>query len=613
MASLLDLRGLLRRHRPSWPVSRDALAVLLLVAAAVGLELYARAADSILEELLAAGGVTVLGTQVWRRYGARLRGAPLAVRLRAWIAARRVRIGVDLRDEPSLPTYGPGLQALCCLALGSALWGLAHSVALWPTSVLELLRGWSGLLASGLSVVLWGALLVGTFGALLMPSMLLDGSLRERRVAARHREVVMLYACGAQAVVVLLAAFALPGWMALAFAATGVLSGAWLYVPGRPPLRFAWKRGIDAAPASMPAWLWLSSTRLFHYGVFVLLSMLAAGSSLFDVEGTREGITSFLGLCFAWCTAGASTVLAFREVRHGWTARLSNPARPAPPIVRVRGAADEAARDLVRRRLEPHGFALRFGDETTALERWCRRLCGARRGARLAERLRLPAPEAELLLGEAEGDGWPRPVRPGGLGDPRLHDALLRRVQLQSRRRLRRGLKVLFALAKRRRTPASDGIGHWVAPHLWYVLHMGRDGQDEVETIGPAYHRLFDRATRHHVHTVLGALDVDLIFVEDSVTFPRFQRVLSLVFEFYDMFGERALEERHFQGLNGIRVLIEELRLEEPLTTTDYPEPDYEQLARARILLVFRDRGGELERDRLIPDFDSLPLTGSFV
>ena len=109
------------------------------------------------------------------------------------------------------------------------------------------------------------------------------------------------------------------------------------------------------------------------------------------------------------------------------------------------------------------------------------------------------------------------------------------------------------------------------------------------------------------------AVGVDLIFLEDGVGHRRFLRVLAQVFEFYDMFGERQLEERHFAGLPGVQVWIHEIpepagptpdgRGQRPDALADYPEPDYEEFGRARILHVFRDRGGE--KDLSIVPFDS--------
>ena len=41
--------------------------------------------------------------------------------------------------------------------------------------------------------------------------------------------------------------------------------------------------------------------------------------------------------------------------------------------------------------------------------------------------------------------------------------------------------------------------------------------------------------------------------------------------------------------------MLHEVELGNPFRAKGYPEPDYEDLARARVLHVFKDRGGEDE------------------
>jgi len=41
--------------------------------------------------------------------------------------------------------------------------------------------------------------------------------------------------------------------------------------------------------------------------------------------------------------------------------------------------------------------------------------------------------------------------------------------------------------------------------------------------------------------------------------------------------------------------------LDQPLEDSRYPEPDYDDLGRARVLHVFRDRGGD-EDEAFVPD-----------
>ncbi len=88
----------------------------------------------------------------------------------------------------------------------------------------------------------------------------------------------------------------------------------------------------------------------------------------------------------------------------------------------------------------------------------------------------------------------------------------------------------------------------------------------------------------------------------------RLKRVLACIFEIHDRFGgERLVDERHFRGIQGVRVILHELHLDTPLLRSGYPEPDYEDLGRARVLHVFRDRGGEEEEVLTPSDQGSRP------
>lgn len=570
---MFDLRGRLRAVRPRLGAGRAVLAWALLAAGATGVELYGRRADAPHEEVVAATAFAALAYQAWRLLRPALAASERPARWRAWLEARRLRFGVDLRGAPALEPGVPRQEALALGALFLIVAVLLATREAWPGDALRALRGASGLLASGVSAALWSALLVGTLSALVLPMLVADALLRGRRAGGRRRESRLLFAGGASAAALVVLALLLPPWAAPCLALCGVLSGAWLYLPATPPLRFAWTRGTDAAPRACPAALFLAGWRLFHYGLYLALVVASLGAGLGG--GAPRDVTAALGLAFAWSLAGASALLAVREARHGWGARRANPAAVRRSRVSLRGAAQGEERRAAQRTLGAAGFEAVFDDG--------------------------PADAALHLAAVPAAQGWPRAVTAAQLGDPALHRALARRAELQARRRLRRGVTRLLREARARRRERDAGIGHWVAPHLWFVVHMGRDGEEELDTAGTPYHRLLPRSARSHLFVVLGALEVDLLFVEDGVSTRSLERVLSLVFEFYDLFGERRLEERHFAGLPGVRVLLEELGLREARRPSRYPEPDYEQLARARVLHVFRDRGADPERDPLVP------------
>jgi len=224
-----------------------------------------------------------------------------------------------------------------------------------------------------------------------------------------------------------------------------------------------------------------------------------------------------------------------------------------------------------------------------------------------------PAPGSDPF-----GPSWPEAAPPDWLRSDVGLEALERRWQRTQRRKLLRGLHSLFrGLAARE---FERGQGCWVAPNLWYVTGITRDTSEESrdhgedylldERIGASYEEVFPWSARLHFYEVLRTLEVDLIFVEDGVRFRRFRRVLDSIFELYDIHGgtQRA-EERHFTGIPGLSVVVVELGLDESLGSDVYPEPDYEDIGRARILHVFRDRGGEEEEVTAPEDVSWTPIS----
>ena len=177
-----------------------------------------------------------------------------------------------------------------------------------------------------------------------------------------------------------------------------------------------------------------------------------------------------------------------------------------------------------------------------------------------------------------------------------------RRAEIRCRRQIVSGLERLFKRAARRMR--YTGTGLWVGLQHWFILGLAADNDGDAPSdrdatildgiVGAPFHRVIAREARRHYAQITQALQVDLILVENGIPFRRFVRVLRILFEIYDMHGggQRA-EELHFSGLPGIRVLIHDFDLGRSMTQsqTGYPEPDYDQIGRARILHVFKDRG----------------------
>ncbi|MFO0918617.1 MAG: hypothetical protein U0872_09915, partial [Planctomycetaceae bacterium] len=85
------------------------------------------------------------------------------------------------------------------------------------------------------------------------------------------------------------------------------------------------------------------------------------------------------------------------------------------------------------------------------------------------------------------------------------------------------------------------------------------------------------------------------------------------MFEVYDVHGGRMrAEERHFTGLPGVRVLMHDFELgqSERFEKTAFPEPQYEEIGRARILHIFKDRGEFAVQDDVPDAADWTPVGG---
>ena len=197
-----------------------------------------------------------------------------------------------------------------------------------------------------------------------------------------------------------------------------------------------------------------------------------------------------------------------------------------------------------------------------------------------------------------------------------LRDGQILRTAIAARRNPKRAvcccaaLEKIFRYAKGRHF--AGGSGYWLAPHLWFMPGLARDEMDEdredaaaflAQTVGPPYHEVLHRHVREYLYRLFRSLQVDLIFLEDGIDFRKLKKVLRIMFEVYDKSaGKRRAEEMQFQGLPKIKVLIHDFQLDEPFRSETYPEPRFEDLGRARILHIFRDRGDNEEY--LEPPFD---------
>jgi hypothetical protein len=187
------------------------------------------------------------------------------------------------------------------------------------------------------------------------------------------------------------------------------------------------------------------------------------------------------------------------------------------------------------------------------------------------------------------------------------------------RRLLLRRLQKLFKIARSR--TFEKGEGFWIGLQHWFVPGLARDeAEDETDgaldyllsdAIGPLFRHLFDRRSRRTFGLMMHDLRVDVIFVEDGVAFRHLREVLRVLFDIYDQYdGQQIAEDRFFVGLQAVRVLIHEVEPDGERTRSkeDYPEPDYREIGRGRILHVFRKRSDGFE-DVFVPDLPEVVTT----
>ena len=395
-------------------------------------------------------------------------------------------------------------------------------------------------------------------------------------------------------IVTVILALLLPVWFPLALATVLALTAvAALHLPQVGRLRFVWSASAGEEGYRSCRWSRITAMlTLTVLGVLCGLSAASLGSAL--LGGTEQLIAhpmgTLLGAMATWSGAAVVAGGAVKTLRLVWLSTFRDPAGRHPPRAHVDGVAAED-RDAVETGFAKLGWAAAFGDDP---------------------RLRTDVPVA------ADRVAW---ALRGEEPDAATVIALERLHAIRQRRILRRGLRRLLRAAARHRFAA--GSGWMINPHLWHATRLKRD-QSETDAgpeaeradvgilaqyVGPSYAELFPLPVRRHLLEVMRSADVNLLFVEDGVTANRLIRVLGVLYELHDQHhGARRAEERDFSMLSGTRVCIHEVRLDDPFQLPDYPEPDYQLIGRARVLHVFRDRGGDKVHDETPAPGERVPM-----
>ncbi|MEM7307499.1 MAG: hypothetical protein AAF682_12550 [Planctomycetota bacterium] len=591
----------LRRRGQTAGVVRAALLTALL-----GVEMAGRRARSDVSDLalLAVLGVVLalLAALDPRRFARHRR--LLFGRAWGWLRGQAVKLGVDYRGDPPLEqrplpwTARPLRMAAPLLAATLACLALSP-VGLRDAGTRVFYLGYLTLLAALWAVLALGALSSGLLLAAWIHDRFLPRAPRWRR-RSRAELALLLGAFWA----VVLGAWFLPVWVPVAVALPALALPV-AQITGRRELDIPllWRPARGGGAVHAASWRRVQAQWLALVGVlFALFVAIGAGPPALGLPPRAElamPLTSFAATAFAWSVGAGLTVAGvtmFVAVRR---AQRADPARPRPTRVHVDGpgAGDPAVREPLAARgfeLAPLGSAPREADVRVTVS-----------GA--------PMPALRGRHGR-----WPLPISATALGAPELLDLLARRDEIQRRRAAMRGFERLFRAAARRRFRA--GTGFWLGPQHWFIEGMARDASETAfedwredaalsDRVGPTFVDAFPIEARAHLHEVFSTLSIDLLFVEDGVGFRRFRQVLRVLFEHYDV-QHRRIDERHLQGLPGVRAVLHDYDLAEPPERGrrgDYPEPEYDEIGRARLLELLRDRGGDGKDDPLSPDRSRRP------
>ena len=562
----------------------------------IGLEVLGRFTTSDVHDALAAFALLGVGLAVAIRH----RRRPLSWVSRLGAFARRVvksaawlryDHGIDLRGTPPLPRKTPPvIWLVAALLLGWCGLAIASWIA-FPTGWRVVAFYSSYTLYLVFLLVLWSALLAVTIVGVFVPVAALDRRLRnwvgdtDRRGAELAAVVFYLVLASAVAsmvppvyVIGLCAVVAVLAWLAYLPKGTDSAALLWRPTPESP---------VYAVPLHRALAVIIGLAALFS----LALLLTACGGRLFDSGRPDDAmpVTALLGAVAAWLMPGLVLVAVMKL----WLARRSDPARRTPPTLHIAGTDRLAVRRAAQ-----------------LVRRWGWRV-------RTAPAAREPGHVGIELVDPAHSEAtefnphWPLKASIADLEMTTVKERLDRRDEIKVRRQLFRGLQKLFKRACAFKGPAGGGF--WLAPHWWFVEGVAREDADTAADdappmVGPPYHRILPPRARQHAHAVLRATQVDMIFVEDGVTYKNLERVLRVLTELYDVHGgKRPAEELHFRGIPKVKVMFHDYEPGNPFRSDLYPEPKFDDLARVRVLHIFRDRGGHEELIEPPFDYSSTP------
>lgn len=576
---------------------------LALVGLLVGLEFIGRTATSDLHDVLVALALISAITITCARH----RRMPLP--WMNWLLQQGQRFtqrferlkldhGLDLRGNPTLPERLP--RWIWAIVAGLFIWSALAATAWyyfpggWRAPAVQLF--YLGYLIA--VMVVWLGLIVCVAGGVYVPVALLDRWLQTIPRESDRRSAELLLIGGYILAVTTVAVF-------IPTIAVLVLS---LVVAVVAAIRYCRKT------ASAPAVLWRNQSGQPIYSVPVAragaalvvglallvfnLLLTANGGRLFAVADLPNAmpLTALLGAAAAWLLPGAIVLGTARLL--AWS--RNDPARATPPIIHVGGNLSPEELRQAGERITSWGWRVRLAPDKAE-------------PGDVGILLVLP----EQSLADEFDPGWPLKVSLADLIAGTVKERLERRDEIQLRRNIHHGLsnllKQVVAESGRKR-----GSGYWFAPHWWFMDSLGREDTrkmrraDEDPTtlrpIGPPFSAVFSPRARQHLYRVFRAVEVDIIYIEGGISHRVVSKVLRQLFEVFDMHaGKRKIEDHHFRGIPKIRVMLHDYAPGSRFQATGYPEPTFDDLSRARVMHIFKDRGEQEELDEVPFDFSWEP------
>ena len=537
------------------------------------------------------------------RVSLRRSGRTVRRSLAARLSRQSVHFGVDLVEDVPRPRALPRLLWFA-LAVGPLLVTLLV-VRPWGDgfAAVDFGRNWAYPVYLALLCAYWAACLclglVGCVGVPFIAVSLVHESFR--RGDPRRHVVAKRVTIGALVLVVVLSATLPATWAIRAALLIPVVTSIPVTLVWLPRLVVLWHEPkTDRRLRCVDLRGLITAEAILFTTLPVALAMIPAHGTLdermFDVAQFSTAARWLAALASFWISLG----IALYRLQFALVAASDDPARPRKRRIAL-DATSESERDCAVPLLESSGWEVIDPEKPVRLRR-----------ARPDVTLRL---DSKAKLGSTLLIDLAQPLPASSLHDAEVLWVLDRRAVVRRRRGILKGTEVVFRSA----AAAERGLGSGFvfAPHQWFTLGLLRDvaeyddsdGRTVEGTIRPNYRAAMTGAARHHLWTVFQALGIDLIYVEDGVGFRRVRRVLLALFQVYDRTsGTRTLLDSDLTGVHGVHAMLHDMRPDCPREDDVYPEPDFASVTRARVLHLYRDRGGGEESEPISPASDDLPV-----